>query len=380
MFKTLLATCLLTFSCSGNSLKAQNVVRDNDQKVLQPREAYSRAHIYTGSYNFVDFDYFLRNVTLSELYHYECDCHFYVPQVEVSNGSSASTLEYKRSYYICFSNEYESASYQNYLTGLDIYVDCDENTDVRINLQFNTYSGNPWFLGFRLNAEAHTYQSYYPSGNFNFINYESSLLYFVDELYFGNSNNNFNSNGALDLLDIVFDKRANFNNSYYTGWYTFDSSIDSQVAYNVSCLGSCLINNNVSYGIEYRNSSIDLNNPRGIYYYTYDVLNNVQPLLRVQSGFNNSGYITYPTDTLVYFNGVLLNEEMRYRLNLIGTFGYIPDTTNYDFFDLLTGIADTPFKFLYNMLDIELFGLSLFTAFAGLIALLMVLFVIRKFL
>ena len=117
-----------------------------------------------------------------------------------------------------------------------------------------------------------------------------------------------------------------------------------------------------------------------IYYYTYDVLNNVQPLLRVQSGFNNSGYITYPTDTLVYFNGVLLNEEMRYRLNLIGTFGYIPDTTNYDFFDLLTGIADTPFKFLYNMLDIELFGLSLFTAFAGLIALLMVLFVIRKFL
>ena len=176
---------------------------------------------------------------------------------------------------------------------------------------------------------------------------------------------------AFNLFSTVFGRENNSAYIYYTGWYTFlasprPSSVNRLVSthlftnltYNGYLYNEMLVENGRStdLNISFSNSRSEY----GVIAFQYD-----------DGGWKIK-------DNRVYFSGALISDKDVERLQLIGTFGFVPSSTEYTLSDLFFDIGDTPVVFITGLFDFELFGVNFAVAFMGVITLMIMVFLIRK--
>lgn len=83
---------------------------------------------------------------------------------------------------------------------------------------------------------------------------------------------------------------------------------------------------------------------------------------------------------LININKTQIESEQMQILLSNGVFSYVDVNGDYEFSDVLFSIADIPVRIMSQLLDVSIFGVSLFTALCGIITILLVAFVIKKFL
>lgn len=325
MLKTLFATSLLLFSCSSGSLKHDVL----DQPYQSNKRELLGNSLISGGYNW-------RN-------------SFVEPE------------------------SYENESFSIYfdLGQSSPYANCVSNKFAYINkLEFNYISSGDYYQ---------IVFYYYPSGNH--IDDISSFTFglYMDEeindvtsnyrdLIFYNRGTFYVTDNQFKIFNSYFTSQDNIFVTTYNGYYSFDYSVNTFTQFFQI------------YGIIYGD----------LYYYSMSNVTTAEGNTQLNAtlySFENQYYYT----NLIFknglpqnlnFTGVKMTRSTYSYLGQIGVFNYVRDTThdNDTFKDLLFGVMDSPLYFIHMLLNFELFGTSVYIAFASLLTVLLAILFIRKFL
>ena len=328
MFKSLIATCLLTFSCSG--IKPQQVPQEenNEMTLNVPMLANSNlGNVLQGGYVMrqeCDWDYVVSNYST------------FVYDFDLTDNNIFCYL-YNGTY-----NHYELID--NYLE----FTCLSQTRNVSFNVSYEYgQSAVSWNRGYLYqdldNCDTQTKYAY---------------LYFVQPYYIAEDN-------VFSLFNYVFVQSGNDYFVNYTGWYTFSEQPNFSSTFYV--FGSLMGNNNLYQRMFVSSTGyISFSNPSD--YEDVVVYNN--------GGFqkvNNRDVIRQ-----VYFTGVLIPSTTYSSLSNMGVFNYVPNSTQYTFGEMIFNIMDAPIYFLTNLFSFELFGVEFYVAFFSIVSVVLICFVLRK--
>lgn len=320
MFKTLIATCLLTFSCSSGQLRQ-----------VVPKRVYDNATQLSGFYNLkdtlghvdVNTFYIGNDANPFNCYVYSLEEGMYIKMDSLTiTQTQVSANSWSHSFYFYLFNGTDDP--------IDSYIVTCTNEDLSLQ-----------------NDEAQNLLIYFPTPYVPSSVFQSNLSRFFE----------FFTSGSNAYID------------YYVGWYflnIYSNSVEFEVVGNVTA------NNNLYATLSYYSGVVQCD------YNSYLNPNSVdmpyQPLVMYKNG---SWQIT---NRNIYLNITKMPKYVYDQMALVGTFTYVPqDNMNATFGDLFFGIADTPIYFISRLFSFELFGVNLMVAFTGLLTLVLVLCCIRKF-
>lgn len=331
MFKTLFATLLLSTSIATPTLKAD---------VLQPKKASNSQNIIYGSYNYKS--------DLDSLFDVYRQYGYFDETLTFYDGDNAN-------YYNC-SFYKNSSTYQDlYLHSIKFVMSSGSFSPV-MTITYELYD---------LYANDFSFNVAWDVGDDNFVDISNNAIIF----------NVFSSiyvSGLLyDTFNAIYTHDDNIHTTTYNGYYnfTYNGTLTDSSIY---VTGSCLFNNSLYLG--FSNFQV----PGGIRFYYYDVENSYYSGIALDYPFT-AEYINYGTNILIN-NGKMPVSTYTY-LSSVGVFSYVRDA-NYDntgFQDLLFSIMDSPIYMITRLLSFELFGVNLFVALTGLLTIVVILVLIRKF-
>lgn len=339
MFKTLIATCLLTFSsCTGIKQEPKEL------RVESPRSALNQNGTINvlGGYNFrdiIDFS-FLSNFT-----NYEADYTIYFEYDSRDNLVSYISDGTGQNAFSCGNFRLHS-----YGTSGGLVID----------VEFLVYNGV---------ASTTLTQTFSTDGVLSTStgNYKDSILGF-------NTPYTFNGVDAI-VFDNLFTSADNQYTYTYNGYYNFTNGITSINQY-FSVTGDLSFDTSLYKFLSNRN-----NGALGGYSTLILLSYNVESPGFVYDSYSlpNGLYSIYTKNIMM--NGAKMTNTTYNILSAYGTFSYVRDTTFDDstFTDMLFGVADTPVYFISRLLNFELFGFNLFIAFTSLLTLCIIIVCIRKF-
>lgn len=185
----------------------------------------------------------------------------------------------------------------------------------------------------------------YGNTEYNFYDLPSYLgefcLYFATPYYLS----------AVEYNQFItyFTNEGNGLVNFYSGYFALNNSVNFSNVNNFSLIGVVSVNNRL-YNSFYKD---------------------------MVSAFYTNGDINISNHNC-YFSGILIPQSVLIELNKIGVWAYLPDTSTSDFEDLFFSIADTPVIFLRDLMNFEIFGVSVFVGFCSLITVLLIVLVIKK--
>lgn len=265
-----------------------------------------------------------------------------------------------------YSFEYTSGSYN----GHAFWYDFDTSTYIELDSFLMDYGVSyPNAISISLSNADNTYEhsDYIDINTVGYDLYDDlpsrlmgGIIYFDDYFYVPSD--------SSKLFRHVFFAESNEYVINYTGWYSFNSNINSVNNYfnvygNVS-------SNNTLYNHLYGSHEAD-----GIYYLQSNLSINLT--LRPYIMHDDTGW---HSSQLVYFTGVLIPYEMRQRLLSLGNFNYIPDVPNTTLPEVIFSVVDAPVFYLYSLFNFDVFGTNLFIAFTSLVTLVVVIAILKKIL
>lgn len=341
MFKTLIATCLLTFSCSSGSLKRTNVNRANE-KIYSLHGAYVLRDSFEQHYH--DFIYKYGNGTYT----------FSQEFATIENNYYKCLFYYNNNYYYGSFDSFtlEVGVYNNSELDVNVDMDMDDNgTSVYIQVpdvdMYDVLTLEDWL----------TY-----STNTNSVKYH--ILYINNYLRVNEQD--------FDIFNIFYTGLGNEYNTFYDGYYTFVNNWSNSFYWNAQITTIC---DNQMHDLLGREG--DGNGLKA--YSTYFEGNNYDTII-YEGGSNNTGGYYKIKDRTIYLSGMLPN-WLYDKFDTAGTFGYIPKPVeSYTFSEFFFSVMDAPIYYLWSLFNFELFGMNLFIALTSMITLCIVIIVIRKIL
>ena len=248
------------------------------------------------------------------------------------------------------------------------------------SITFDVYSNYIEIYIFGYNYSISTPTQIY-SGEF----YNNSSLSNVDSndgFYFDIREEYLVSTRVAEVFNTLFTHEDNIFTTTYTGYYNFNNGISS-INMRFAVFGNFVFNTrmydtmfNYGDGVHGDSNSVIYFGYYSAYYYEDGSIDgySVQP-------------ITLPFDrkTITYANMMMTNCKMSKqsynRLSNVGVFAYQRDTSydNASFEDLLFGIMDSPIYMISRLLSFELFGVNLFVALTGLLTILIIVLLIKRF-
>lgn len=316
MFKTIIATCLLTFSCSSGSLKVETPKRALNQTTITGN------YCWQTDFDFDDYEYAVDDTIYLDT-DFENLCPFYFGD---ENG-----MVYLHHIYFDCSSEGFFVDFQWFTT-----------TSTTLNSKsFNVYTGNDWT------------DTGYPELHFYLFN-----QYYLDVDMF-------------DTFNHLFSHEANPSIYTYNGYYTINRQ--STLTNNIGVTGYIIFDNIIYFNMyHYRDNLFN--------YIAFQKANNYvdvngQSTPKVVSQSTPMGTTV---QAQIYFNGVMMSQRSKERLNAVGVFNYVADHNNEGFYDLMYSVVDSPIRFLMSLMSFDLLGVSFFYAFIGLVTLIVLVAVIKK--
>lgn len=268
---------------------------------------------------------------------------------------------------IDFSNQYGDTAFKGLFTYNNIYyigvvetfriqIDYLEN-DIYMNIVIeDNGTSNGVFLDYENINDANTLNKIIAL-NVNQDNVKYHTLYIDNYINFEYE--------EYDLFMCFYTQSGNQYNTYYNGWYHAINPITWNTYYPIKCQ---IIVENVMYpNFEFE---------QGKWYAWYESVdsngNNEYQEVEI---YNNGWKIT---DMNLYINGMLPN-NIYTLMNNSGTFTYVqPPIEDYTFQEFFFSIIDAPLYYIYSLFNWELFGISVFYAFCGLVTMAVVVIVVKK--
>lgn len=316
MIKTLLATIIVTLSCSGtSSLKVATPKRAN---VIQEISGFYCLKDTLGSMDLQSF-YFGDTTSPFRYYVYSYDENLFIPM----NNMTISQQVVSNVWYLNIVNS-------NY----------DESNGTLNDQYIVTVNSHD------LSAQGNKAKNFY---------------IYVSTPYTVNS-----QTGNYGRFMEFFTNYCNVYMTSYTGWYSFNDVLgdDYQLLGNFSA-------NNTLYGyLDYvGNTNILFQNPERFY---PDRPQGVSYYLYKDGSWQNQ-------NKNVYMQVTMFPKYVYDNMTNHGVFAFIPyDIQVNSFQDFFFSIMDSPVYYLYSLFNFNLFGMNLFFAFCGLITLCIVVIVIKK--
>lgn len=315
MFKSLIATCLFTFSCSSGTLKK-----------TEPHKALFTSSIQGNYCWYQDFDF--------------TDIPVYDDVVVLDNDFSNLVPFYfgDENGYVYLQQIYFDSGYD--LCFLDFYYYTNGSTTI-YHKSFSLNTGMDW----------------------TDTGYEALHFYVSNQIVLTGT--------QLDVFSSVFTHEANPSVVTYDGYYTFYQN--QSLLNNVGVTGYITFDNHIYFNMfHYKDNLFD--------YVVFQQSNSLVdengdklPLFLTQSTPLSSS-----VPSQIYMTNCMMSLRSAQRLESIGAFTYIADSHDSSFSDLFFNIADTPVQFLFSLMSFELFGVTFFYAFVGILTLIVIVFVIKK--
>lgn len=324
MFKTLVATCLLTFSCSSSGLKINERLK---------KEANDTSYNVIGAYNFVDeFDFDDIEGSVSDIYVFN----------DISNN--------ERLYNVPISYTENGTRYFKYLADIQFDVTA---TSHNVEIQFHVYD---------IYSDDNIIYNI-PNGYTN----TCDLYFYVNDLYVLHDN-------LKDTWNALFTHEDNEYVRTYTGWYTLNNNASSINGY-FCLLGHVQFDNNIYFYLTNLSDGV----LGGSYTSFWGSYYSVETLSYQNHQYNLPLDYKYVSSNQFYLTGVKMTDVDYYRLVNSGVFGYVPNVETSDFYDLMYSVMDSPLYMVSKLLNWELLGVNVFIALTGLLTLIVILTLIRKF-
>lgn len=341
MFKSLIATCLLTFSCSSQPQNKQPLKRG-----IETQQAVVDNSVFVhGNYNFCESFESLNDVL-------DPNVNFQPFEVRFADVSNQKNL-------LSCPTNFDYDNHQWYIE----YI------------SFNfVRSNNEWVINGRVylyNNVLSTYNFYYSftkDSDLSSVTRRDFIFTYCDSLYLYDS--------QKTAFNYIFTHDDNSYVTTYNGYYNFNANLSS---FNSRFYVGGTVTFDFAIGYDLTNFShesyqngdtfeiLKFDNIDNVYYttsYTVPLTLNVDV-----------------TNSNLYLNGCKISNSHKLYLETIGIFAYVRDTTydDADFHDLLFSVMDSPVYFLSRLMSFELFGINLFVAFTGLLTFCVILILIRKF-
>lgn len=331
MFKTLIATCLLTFSsCTGIKQEPKELRIESPRSALNQNGAIN----LLGGYNFKDV----------------IDISFVTSPFDIDINFEDNT----RNNLVSFISD---STGQNAFSCASLNISFSNTGTLTLN--FLVYNGV---------ASSTLTQSFSgPNLEDSTGNYKDVILGFNTSYYL----NGF----SAKAFDSIFTTEDNQYTRTYNGYYNFTNGITSINQY-FSVTGDLSFDTSLYKFLSNRNNGA-LGGYSTLILLSYDVENT--GFIYDSYSLPNGLYSIYTKNIMM--NGAKMTNNTYNILSAYGTFSYVRDTTYDDstFTDMLFGVADTPVYFISRLLNFKLFGFNLFIAFTSLLTLCIVIVCIRKF-
>lgn len=331
---------LLTYGCTTNSGNFNNVNRNDSNDSYVPRlsevQRANNVNSINGVYNWKNsFDFSDIDERYSDLAIYFTDNENFSHVAPLSFGNGEDMY-----FILSISFEVEYVGSTSEVVG--VYVGIDYFDD----------SYDEHFKGFTLDQD---------DTLSDIVGYTALMFNCVSSFYL-------DSNTKV-IFDHIFTSQDNEAVTSYTGFYTFLNNGYLLGTPNYNLFGTITYSNLIYFAYNfYSSNSININ---GIEVLRYNIIDS--------SYTASTFYLAERTSNLVYFDHVKMSRGDFTALNgSLGVFAYVNDSTPSSFEDLLFGIADSNIYMLSSLLNFEMFGMNLYIALAGLITLLVVIFIIRK--
>ena len=322
MFKTLITTCLLTFSCASGTLKDVSQTKD-----LNVRNYYGVNNVLSGGYCFKP--------------HIES-----LPDSDVLN--EIYTFDLTNSDIVIY--YYSSAS--NYFI---------ESVTGSLSIEYVTGSDAFFKVNWYYDLEGTEYFVYYDYGfdlDETFDNTERFCIWFLKDYYC--------SNDMAYLFNYMFQNSPNDYCKVYNGWYTFSNtfSVNNIVGNYFNLYGNFTIDNNLYSQMSFNSTThtIYASGTNGVDYFNFKVYDNSLLL----------------NSNAIYINNCLMPYSYYQYLVNWGTFNYVPQQVEYTFGDMIFSVIDAPIYMLSQLFSFELFGIQFYVAFMGITTVLLIFFIVRK--
>ena len=224
----------------------------------------------------------------------------------------------------------------------NLYLDYYKNSGTYLYSPRLTYSAN--YMNYSIN-------------NLSTSDGKRTMICFTDSVYL--------TDFWRDFINTFFSKVPNRYWTSYTGWYTFNETIDF-----VKCgfVGSFMANNNLYNSITFNGTNVEsalitlTNYLNGDYYDTMLCTNG-----------------TWELDSRrIYLSGVVMPIDVYQVMLANGSFAYIPSVENTTFKELIFAIVDAPVKMLTDLFDVQLLGTKFYVVFMGIVSVVLVAFILRK--
>lgn len=330
MFKSLIATALLSFSVGAKSI-------DHRESAATNQSIY-----VNGSYNFQQsFTFDTDDFDLS-------DYNIVFDNSDVKSYSNP----------ISFYNSNSSHFY--YLSSINF----NTNTGVSdlIILTFNIYD-------------------VYSVNSFSVRFYDGDYIYDVDSDYADmiiNFRNTYILTGdEAKLFKIFFTKEDNDLTTTYNGYYSFNNNISS-INNWFFISGAISFNNRVYNVFTNKGDGVVGSSATAICGSYFNIEQNQYYMQSFGLPFDRN----YVSSNNVLMSNAKMSKVSYNILTNYGVFAYQHDPTydDADWKDLLFSVMDSPIYMISRLLNFQLFGINLYLALAGLLTIVIIVFCVRKFL
>lgn len=261
----------------------------------------------------------------------------------------------------------------SFILGYETYF--SEMTDVILEcgaLSYYTLNNTYWFYAHDLYLEYFKNSATYLyavrlTDDSNLMNYSlvdvgatdgaRTMICFTDSVYL--------TGFWRDFINTFFTKVPNRYWTSYTGWYTFNETIDFA---KCGFVGSFMANNNLYNSVGFDG-------------------NNVLSALITLANYRNGDYYdtmlctngTWDLDSRrIYLSGVVMPIDVYQVMLINGSFAYIPSVENTTFKELIFAIVDAPVKMLTDLFDVQLLGIKFYVVFMGIVSVVLIAFILRK--
>lgn len=331
MFKSLIATALLSFSVGVKSIDQREAATTNQSIYVN------------GSYNF-----------------------------QQSYGFDTDDFDLN-DYNIVFDDISDVKSYSN---PISYYESNTAHFYYLSSINFNTNTGYRDLMVLTFNI-----YDVYSTDSFSVRIYDGDYVYDVDSDYADmiiNFRNTYILTGdEAKLFNIFFTKEDNELTTTYNGYYSFNNGLSSINSwYFIS--GAFSFNNRVYNIFTNKGDGVLGSSPVTIVGSYYNVESNSYFMQQFNLPFDRN----YVSSNNVLMSNAKMSKTSYNVLASYGVFAYQhdPGYDDSDWKDLLFSVMDSPIYMISRLLNFELFGINLYIALAGLLTIVIIVFCVRKFL
>lgn len=235
--------------------------------------------------------------------------------------------------------------YFRYIYYMDFY--CGSNTGDSKYLYLNlTYQND-------IDSAPLYYEEYFGIDSYDLDNLDNyyCVFYFPNIIYQSDIN--------CAIFNAVASHSGNSHVQSVDSYYTF---LDNNYAGAFTFMGNMLINNNLASRFIYNNRTA-----------TYDSINSTGI---ISNTFMYNG--DFVSSNSILLNGVLIPNVFYNAMSNIGVFSYVYQPNEETFASMIGAVIDAPIEMLTKFFNFELFGMNFYIAFASIVTVLIIAYVIRK--